>query len=65
MRFVIVVGLQLVDGLPFYQDKLYDANVFQCFEDVLVSSSPFPTLLTPESHLFISISRVFFSLFES
>ncbi|MBW0471967.1 hypothetical protein O181_011682 [Austropuccinia psidii MF-1] len=26
---------KLVDGLPFYQDKLYDAEVFKCFEDIL------------------------------
>ncbi|KAI8461597.1 condensin complex subunit 1 [Phakopsora pachyrhizi] len=27
---------KLVDGLPFYQDKLYDAEVFKCFEEILV-----------------------------
>lgn len=26
---------KLVDGLPFYQDKLYDAEVFRNFEDIL------------------------------
>jgi hypothetical protein len=35
----------LVDGLPSYQDKLYDPEVFKSFEDILVCKIVFYTFL--------------------